>query len=134
MPPNKTTRPEAPEYKSAKYSPELKPRKKPNLLHAGCYGTKRNLEYGGGLTFGVKIMKLLFLRLLSIHSVYVLKQLACSMRMLRMMSRFIILPSRFIILPSQFMPRNSWFVPHACPPHDQLPQPAKSQCLEIQSF
>ena len=27
-------------------------------------------------------------------------------------------------LPSRFIPPNSWFVPHACPPHDQLPQVA----------
>ena len=48
---------------------------------------KINLEYRGILTFWVNIMKLFVFGLQSIHSVHVLKQLTCSMRMLRMMSR-----------------------------------------------
>ena len=48
---------------------------------------KRNLEYRGRLAFWVNIMKLVVFGLQSIHSVHVLKQLTCLMRMLRMMSR-----------------------------------------------
>ena len=58
---------------------------------------KRNFEYRGRLTFWVNIMKLFVFGLQSIHSVHVLIQLTCSMRMLRMMSRS--LPFGAVVIP-----------------------------------
>ena len=104
MPPNKTTRPEAPEYKSAEYLPELKSQQNQIgytlVAMCICFRIKIYSLSRRRLTFGVKVIKPLLFEFSSIHSV-----LKC-MR-LRMLSRS--------PLCSSLNPGSSSLHPSLCP-------------------